>query len=1166
MAIQPDDNYYHPPFTLLLNEVNLDNPGPNRGVFVELEVITREFPRRPDKSDLDGFVFIIVRGDPLEVVLSIDIGAAFKRVTKNFLVIGTKEMANVDINLDSEDVASIYTGDQSFPDFDDSPYALMVLYSQLESVVHELSLEKDLNGAYAPLSIAKNERVQELIRGNLVDMVVVARKAPRNHCNFFESLKPATLVDPNFKVMLRDWDGPTTGYNKDLSLSRCCGDKRPYDQECWRLSTPSAGSQNRCEYRRPFYLERIMDQIGLENEVDDTMDSDEGACHADYPGVSAAAYARVNDHTYSKALDDQLRKQCPAVENEHDINHDLPPEGMDVDPVVAPYVVPLPRFDPAKFEQCKHHLPTTKIKEINVPSITTWLEVLLEDGECKFKCYMCSFFLGKGFRPDMKTPSQIMTSGYLSSKTTRNKAAILDHVNPSDADSYSVHQEAIEYVTALRLARTQQDAIAAEAKVHSDQKQRYRRTLRAMKLAWAELQAETSFRSHPIFHETVTDLGVDLGTAHANYYSLRHYAKAFSEGFHNRLLKHLLKQQQPFSFMVDATTNRNTGFLVCLIQTLEAGQPVLYFWRLIRLTKTESGLDMMDDIRRAVDEDNLNHPGFKYYFQTNLITFISDRGSPMIGRHKGLIAQLILYVGHNVQSVPCSAHVTETAIKHALNVPTSTPRKNEKPEKYFMKFGDLNNKFYTYFMSRGSKRWAHLQEVAEEIGLKPERIKYHHTIRWSKSKRMAMSALLKDFDAIRIDLERVSKGKGENAAKAKPLLLTISDKSFGATLAEFVDMLGVSEVLLNALQTKHGIILGLSKTLRDTIKKFEQLKASPGKQLKTYLSRMTCPNVCTQGQCTLQQYDECPMVQFNHAVVQEAMSGVLSTDSEGEMESDESDETDESDEESAESTSQPSNVLTLEKKDPKSVPLNEWREILYSRIIAEIKLLFVVRRIEAFDVFDPSWFKFTCPGESRLATCETLDDCYEPFLPIHATDNVETSTAKVSKICDFYSISKADCGVIVTQWKIVLGQIVVSPKYEGVRNSKPATHFWNIALYDSTLNWPVNIKQLIARILVTGQSSAAAERAFSALTRLRGNDRSSLAPDTLDDLIRIRFNGPDKIDDESLYEYALLFLRRHRPVDHTQGGNPGVRTKNDEVPPSDHHTSLKRSRIFSSVP
>ena len=746
--------------------------------------------------------------------------------------------------------------------------------------------------------------------------------------------------------------------------------------------------------------------------------------------------------------------------------------------------------------------------------------------------------------------------GYSSSKASLNKAEILEHASPKNPESFVLHQMASEYVTSLQQARNKRDVEAAERKVREAQKRLYRATMDAMKLAWAELRAEISFRSHPIFVEAVKDLGVDLGMHHSTYYALRHYARAYSVGFHKRLLKFLTEQDQPFSFMVDATTNRNVGFLVCLIQTLEHGRPVLYFWRMIRLTKSESGLHMMEDIERSLDDDDLLHPGFKSFFKSRLIAFISDRGSPMIGQYNGLIAKLRIFVGHSVQSVPCSAHVTETAIKHALNIPTSTPVGKEKPDKYFMKFGDLNNRFYTYFMSRGSKRWAHLQDVAEEIGLKATRIKYHHTIRWSKSKKLAMTALMKDYDAIRIELERASTGKGDYTDKAKQLLEIISDKSFGSTLAEFIDMLSVSETLLNSFQMKHGLYLGLSTSLRDTIKKYEALKTRPGKNLRAFLSRMTCSGVCRDGQCTLIQYDNCAIVQFRPWSSEQLSKTIETVPSRVDPDSSET-----SEEEVVDASSK-STVLTLQAKDPKAVPLSNWRQRIYEKLITELKVLFDVKKIESFEIMDPRMFKFACPGPSIFQQCGDLVDCYNTFIPIHASDTAEIPTDKIQRLCRFYSIGFVPCFGLIEEWKGLLGQLVVSERYQTIASTRSPEEFWTMALHDSTISWPVNMKTFVMNILVTGQSSAAAERAFSTLTRIRSSDRASLLPDTLDDLIRLRVNGPEKIDDESIYEYTLLFLEHHKTVDYPVSATKKAGTQNSEA----MIASFRRSQIFSSLP
>ena len=142
-AVDPEEAQSGPKYTLLISEVNLDNPGPNSKVYIELETISRQLQGSPPGNDLEGFLLLIIRGQPLEVVMSVPIGALLKKVEKRFLVLGTKEMGTVDIDLTSPDVESIFEGQQALPDGDDSPYGIAILYSSLRSVLDDVSLEKN---------------------------------------------------------------------------------------------------------------------------------------------------------------------------------------------------------------------------------------------------------------------------------------------------------------------------------------------------------------------------------------------------------------------------------------------------------------------------------------------------------------------------------------------------------------------------------------------------------------------------------------------------------------------------------------------------------------------------------------------------------------------------------------------------------------------------------------------------------------------------------------------------------------------------------------------------------------------------------------------------------------------------------------------------------------
>ena len=181
-------------------------------------------------------------------------------------------------------------------------------------------------------------------------------------------------------------------------MSRCCDNKRPYDQECYRLSTPSAGTGNTCNIRRPFYLEEAV------NPMIPGMDDDENDVYEEGP-VSASRLANIDDHTYAKVLNQDLSNRLQRPQAPTEAPAIVPDEAMEVDEeedVMFGVRVPYHQFDADKLRQCRDYLPTTKMHEINTPAITQWLEIIKTPGQCRFRCYQCSFFLKEGFRPELK--------------------------------------------------------------------------------------------------------------------------------------------------------------------------------------------------------------------------------------------------------------------------------------------------------------------------------------------------------------------------------------------------------------------------------------------------------------------------------------------------------------------------------------------------------------------------------------------------------------------------------------------------------------------------------------------------------------------------------------------------------------------------------------------
>ena len=391
-----------------------------------------------------------------------------------------------------------------------------------------------------------------------------------------------------------------------------------------------------------------------------------------------------------------------------------------------------------------------------------------------------------------------------------------------------------------------------------------------------------------------------------------------------------------------------------------------------------------------------------------------------------------------------------------------------------------------------------------------------------------MQTLLNDFDLIREDLERTSVGSGNSQLKAKKILDIVSYKSFGATLAEFTDMFSVSERMLEAFQKQHGLLLEIGDTVREGLKKFEALGNDIGKNLRTFLQKVM-PRRLYRGKLkrsNLSQYDFCDVAYYRSVI---PASEESDESSEASIEDSNEEETEADRTESVPVSS--NKLVALEKNGPNAVPHSSWRRLLYERIVAEIKKLFDVEQLESFDLFDPQNFVFACPETVSSPKCNVLERCYKAFRQIHAHDAPEGAVQKWNRVCEFYGIAASLCSTRLEQWKALLSSITGSEKYEGLTVERPTSGFWSYALADTSLPWTTELLEIVRKVMVTGQSSASAERTFSIMSRLKSSDRSSLGDDTLDDLIRLRFNGPERIDDDSMYEYTLQFLQRHKRVD-----------------------------------
>ena len=76
---------------------------------------------------------------------------------------------------------------------------------------------------------------------------------------------------------------------------------------------------------------------------------------------------------------------------------------------------------------------------------------------------------------------------------------------------------------------------------------------------------------------------------------------------------------------------------------------------------------------------------------------------------------------------------------------------------------------------------------------------------------------------------------------------------------------------------------------------------------------------------------------------------------------------------------------------------------------------------------------------------------------------------------------------------------------------------------------------MVHQVMSIPIGSADCERAFSILFHIRSKRRSTLAPDTIQNLMRIRLNGPKNIQKFPALEYAKVWIKQNNMLTDFRG-------------------------------
>ena len=120
-----------------------------------------------------------------------------------------------------------------------------------------------------------------------------------------------------------------------------------------------------------------------------------------------------------------------------------------------------------------------------------------------------------------------------------------------------------------------------------------------------------------------------------------------------------------------------------------------------------------------------------------------------------------------------------------------------------------------------------------------------------------------------------------------------------------------------------------------------------------------------------------------------------------------------------------------------------------------------------------------------------------------------------------------------TEWREMVSQMRRNrEEFEKYRESDPI-HFWYHFLTKGTV--PEKIADMVRQVLSIPIGSADCERAFSILFHIRSKCRSTLAPDTIQNLMRIRLNGPKDIQKFPALEYAKVWIGQNNMLTYFRG-------------------------------
>jgi hypothetical protein len=276
-----------------------------------------------------------------------------------------------------------------------------------------------------------------------------------------------------------------------------------------------------------------------------------------------------------------------------------------------------------------------------------WLGCSDDVEDNKIYCRVCKYFLDLNEPPEgiviPSNPRDIAYKGVLGAnkKTTRDYVhSHLSLISKGKPDATGIfHNEVIEYVENNEIDSTGVDA-----------------TSKMFVLVYGEVKIPVTYEQHSTLVETVKYLGVGMGNHHFSKASAATITKYIDYYFHIKFLRKLVNSNTPFSILVDLSTSRVSGLhvLLVVIQYIDNDRPTLYLFGVYK--SLETGMGMFDVFMDDITNIDLIIPGFKNFMKRNMMLFVSDGGSSVIGVRNSFYSRVRDWSDKRVPKNHCFNH------------------------------------------------------------------------------------------------------------------------------------------------------------------------------------------------------------------------------------------------------------------------------------------------------------------------------------------------------------------------------------------------------------------------------------------------------------------------------------------------------------------------------